>query len=100
MKYEDLAFTIKYENGEELINDITSVVVNENNKEEPYIVYTDYTLDENDEFNEYYARLIKKEDEYELERNLTAEEIRYIKINKDEEITKYVNNTIIETLTD
>lgn len=100
MKYEDLSFTIKYENGEELINDITGVVPNPSSPEEPYVTYTDYTMDENDEFNTYYGKLVKNNNKYSLNTSLTNEEIRYIKVNLEEEITKYVNDTIQENLTD
>ena len=47
MKYEDLSFTIKYDNGEELINDITGVVPNPENDEEPYVkdvLYNDFYI--------------------------------------------------------
>ncbi len=100
MKYEDLSFTVKYDNGEELINDITAVVPNEKNKEEPYVTYTDYTMDENDDFNTYYGKLVKVNGEYVLETSLTEEEIRYIKVSLENEITKYVNDTIQDNLID
>ena len=100
MKYEDLSFTIKYDNGEELINDITAVVPNKDSKEEPYVTFTDYTMDENDEFNTYYGKLVKNDENYSLNTSLTEEEIRYIKANLEEEITKYVNDTIQDNLTD
>lgn len=100
MKYEDLSFNIIYENGEELINDITAVVVNENNEDEPYVTFTDYTLQDDGEFNTYYGKLIKKNDEYILNRNLTYEEIGYIKRNLNEEVTKYVNDTIQDNLSE
>lgn len=100
MKYEDLSFTIKYDNGEELINDITGVVPNPENDEEPYVTFTDYTMDENDEFNTYYGKLVKKNDNYSLNTSLTKDEIRFIKANLEEEITKYVNDTIQDNLTD
>lgn len=100
MKYEDLSFTIKYDNKEELINDITAVVPNKESAEEPYVTFTDYTMDENDEFNTYYGKLVKNNDEYSLNTSLTQEEIRYIKASLEEEITKYVNDTIQDNLTD
>lgn len=100
MKYEDLSFNIIYENGEELINDITAVVVDEKNEEEPYVTFTDYTLQDDGEFNTYYGKLTKKGDEYTLNRNLTYDEIGYIKRNLNEEITKYVNDTIQDNLSE
>lgn len=99
MKYEDLSFTVKYDNGEELINDITAVVPNLKNEEEPYVTFTDYTIDKNGEFNTYYGKLTKDEVGFHLNTSLTKEEIKYIKINLEEEITKYVNDTIQNNLT-
>ena len=49
MKYEDLSFTLKDDNGEDITCDILSVVPNEANLDEPYVVFTDYMLDEDDE---------------------------------------------------
>lgn len=99
MKYEDLSFTVKYDNGEELINDIIAVVPNPKNNEEPYVTFTDYTIDEEGEFNTYYGKLIQNEEGYQLNTSLTKEEEQYIKINLEEEITKYVNDTIQDNLT-
>lgn len=99
MKYEDLSFTVKYDNGEELINDITAVIPNPKNNEEPYVTFTDYTIDEKGEFNTYYGKLIQNEEGYQLNTSLTKEEEQYIKINLEEEITKYVNDTIQDNLT-
>lgn len=100
MKYEDLSFTIKYDNGEELINDITAVVPNEKKKEEPFVTFTDYTMDDEGEFNTYYGKLIEQDGVYHLKTELTEDEKRYIKIHLEEEITKYVNDTIQDNLTD
>lgn len=100
MKYEDLSFTIKYDNGEELINDITAVVPNQYNREEPYVTFTDYTLNDEDEFNTYYGKLIKKGNDYDLSTELSEDEIRYIKFSLEDETTKYVNDTIQDNLTD
>ena len=100
MKYEDLSFTIKYDNGEELINDVTAVVPNQNNEAEPYVTFTDYTMDENGEFNTYYGKVTQDIDGYHLNTELTEDEIKYIKISLEDEITKYVNDTIQDNLTD
>ena len=100
MKYEDLSFITKDENGEELINDITAVVPNINNSEEPYVVYTDYTLDSNGEFIKKYGRLMKEKENYYIETNLNFDEIDYINKTLNDEIVKYVNDTIEENLYD
>ena len=98
MKYEDLSFTMVNEDGEELINDILSIVPNERNTDEPYVVFTDYTLDAEDEFIKKYGRLGKKNNEYYIETNLSKEEIDYIKKGLEDEIVKYVNDVIEENL--
>ncbi len=100
MKYEDLSFTIKYDNGEELINDVTAVIPNTKNPEEPYVTFTDYTMDENGEFNTYYGKITQTAEGYHLNTSLTKEEKKYIRINLEDEITKYVNDTIQDNLTD
>ena len=46
MKYEDLSFTMTNKDGIEMICDILAVVPNPEDKESPYVIYTDYTLDE------------------------------------------------------
>ena len=62
MKYEDLSFTTVDENGIEMINDVTTIIPNKNNSSEPYVIFTDYTLDLNDEFVKKYGRLIYSDD--------------------------------------
>lgn len=94
MKREDLSFKTKDENGEEVINDILSVIPNSKNSDEPYVVYTDYDLDDNDEFIKHYAKLVKTNDQFSLLTNLTEEEIKYINNSLEDEIVKYVNDTI------
>ena len=98
MKYNDLSFNVVSENGIEMINDITNVIPNNKNSDEPYVIFTDYTLDSDDEFIKKYGKLVQDGDEYYLETNLSAEEIDYINNNLNEEIVKYVNDTIEESL--
>ena len=96
MKYEDLSFQTIDENGIEMINDIISVIPNEKNSEEPYVVFTDYTLDENDEFIKNYGKLIKEKDNYYLKTDLEQRELYYIEKQSKEEIIQYVNSAIEE----
>lgn len=100
MKYEDLSFSMVNENGEELINDILSVVPNLGNSDEPYVVFTDYTLDVNDEFIKRFGKLKTKDNNFYIETNLLDEEIAYIKNGLEDEIVKYVNETIEDNLHD
>ena len=50
MKYEDLSFEMKNKEGLDVTCDITAVIPNPDNSEEPYVKYTDYMLDEDDNF--------------------------------------------------
>ena len=98
MKYSDLSFVMKNENGEELINDITSVIPNNNNPDEPYVLFTDYSLDENDEFVKKYGKLVHTKDGFALETNLSVFEKHYIDEAQKEEVIQYVNEAIGESL--
>ena len=79
MKYEDLSFITKDENGEELINDITAVVPNINNSEEPYVVYTDYLLTKTNKFRILISELVEVEGDYILQDINDEEKIEEIK---------------------
>ena len=96
MKKEDLSFTLTNEDGQEMINDIISIVPNENNAEEPYIMFTDYRLDDNDEFIVQYGKLQKNKDDFFIQTNLQTKEIEYIKKMQDDEIIQHVNEAIGE----
>lgn len=98
MKHEDLSFTVTDENGEEIINDITKIIPNEKNSEEPYIIFTDYTLDSNENFIEKYGKLVQEEDSFFIETNLSSMEIDYIKKISEDEVVQYVNDAIEENL--
>lgn len=97
MNKEDLSFTLTNEDGQEMINDIISIVPNSNNKEEPYIMFTDYSLDNNDEFIVKYGKLKSKNDEFYIQTELLSDEIEYIKKMQEDEIIKHVNDAIGET---
>ncbi len=66
INYKDLSFDIKDFKGGTLTCDILSVVPNEENKNEPFIVFTDYLLDENDEFILHFGKIMEKNGEYQL----------------------------------
>lgn len=100
MKYDDLSFTIKNKDGLEVICDIVSVVPNDENSEEPYVVFTDYLLDENDEFVLQYGKLIKIDDEYVLKVVDDVQVVNKIKAQLQNEIVDYVNTQIQENLHD
>ncbi len=98
MKYEDLSFTIKDDNGEDITCDILSVVPNEANLDEPYVVFTDYMLDEDDEFVLEYGKLVKDGEDFNLVRVSDPKEIDIIKDGLKDDITAYVNKAVQENL--
>ena len=90
MKYEDLSFTIKNKEGLDVICDIVSVVPNDDG-DEPYVVFTDYLMDENDEFIMQYGKLVKVDDDYVLKVVDDEKVIELIKEKLQDEIVDYVN---------
>ena len=96
MKYDDLSFNVKYTNGEELICDITAVVPNDKSPDEPYVTYTDYSLDEKNNFRTYYGRIIMVDGKPVLSRELTKYEIIFIQDSLKDEIVKELNDALIE----
>lgn len=98
MKYEDLSFTVKDEDGNDVICDIISVVPNENNSEEPYVVFTDYMLDEDNEFVMQYGKVINENGEYSLQSVEDPKEIDLIKDSLKDDIIQTVNKQVREAL--
>ena len=98
MKYEDLSFDIINDEGLEVSCDITAVIPNLENSEEPYVMYTDYMLDENDNFKTYYGQIIEENNEPKLKRIKDQETInKIVELSKDE-IVKYVNEQVQDNL--
>lgn len=62
------------------------------------VIYTDYSLCDNDEFNEKYGKLISNNDNYYIEINLSSDEIKFIEKRRDNEIIHYVNDIISENI--
>lgn len=62
---EGYSFTTVDENNRQVICDTLGVVNIEG--ENPIIIYTDYTLDENQKFNLYVSKIVKEEDHIKLE---------------------------------
>ncbi len=98
MKYEDLSFTKINEDGIEMICDILAVVPNPDNKEEPYVIYTDYTLDDKDEFVNSYGKIVSENDEYTLKTVTDKKTIDLINKESEDEIVKYVNKEIQDNI--
>lgn len=98
MKYEDLSFTIKNNQGIDVVCDIISVIPNKDNNEEPYVVFTDYMLDENDEFILQYGKVIEVEGDFVLKTVNDPSIVEYIKSELSDEIVNYVNTQVQESM--
>ncbi len=98
MKYEDLSFTIKNDDGEDVICDIISVVPNEDNQDEPYVVFTDYMLDSNDEFVMQYGKVIEIDGEFVLKTINDDNVVNKIKDALSDDIVSYVNDQVQENI--
>ena len=98
MKYEDLSFTVKDDDGEDIICDILSVVPNEDNDEEPYVVFTDYMLDENDEFVLQYGKIVEENGEYTLQKVDDPKVVDLIKDGLKDDIVSYVNKPVQDNI--
>lgn len=98
MKYEDLSFDMVNNEGIEVTCDITSVIPNLENNDEPYVTYTDYMLDENDNFVTYYGKIISENGQPMLKQVNDKETIdKIIELSKDE-VVKYVNEQVQDNL--
>lgn len=94
MNYKDLSFEVTNEEGITLQCDVLSVVPNENNQEEPYVVFTDYLLDENDEFILQFGKLVEENGEYQLVKVEEKDEIQKIREKLTDDIVSYVNKEL------
>lgn len=100
MKYEDLSFTVKNSEGNDVICDIVSVVPNNDNPDEPYVVFTDYMLDENDEFVMQYGKVIEVDGDFVLKTVEDSNVIEMIKEALTDDIVSYVNEQVQENIHD
>lgn len=98
MKYKNLSFDVLDDKGNKIKCDIISVVPNEENDKESYVVFTDYMLDENDEFVMQYGKVIEENGEYTLEKIDDPKIIDLIKDSLKDEIVKFVNTQVVDAL--
>ena len=91
MKYEDMSFKIMNEDNQEITYDIMSVIPNENDPDSPYVQFTDYMLEEDDDFIMQYGQIIKNGEEYSLKVITDKTIIDRIKFDLQEEVTSSVN---------
>ncbi len=93
MNIDDLSFEIE-DGGRVYKCDVLEVIPNKDNKDEPYVVYTNYDLDDDDNFIKRYGKLVMIDGEFNINTELSREEMKYIDITREDEIVKYVNETI------
>ena len=98
MKYEDLSFEMINDEGMEVICDITAVIPDPENSNEPYVTYTDYLLDENDNFKNYYGKVVVENGQPVLREIKDIETINKIIELSNDEVVKYVNDQIQENI--
>ncbi len=98
MKYEDLSFDIINKDGLEVTCDIKAVIPNPDNSEEPFVTFTDYTLDPNDNFVTYYGKIIEEDGQSKLLQIEDQETIDKINELSKDEVVKYVNDQIQDNL--
>ncbi len=78
---ESYSFTIKDANGNEMICDTLALIENDNN---PIVIYTDYTMDNENKFNLYVSKVVQNNEGYTLEAIDNYEDIPEIKKALDE----------------
>lgn len=61
---KEYTFTITNDDGIEVLCDTLAII----EQEEPIIIYTDYTLDKDNKFNLYVSKVVKKDDNFILEK--------------------------------
>lgn len=88
------AFTIFNEQGIEVTCDVIAIIEQED--QNPLIVYTDYSLDENDEFNVFVSELEESGDSYNLIEATNYENIEEVKQSVEEAIHNFKNLDNIE----
>ena len=98
MKYEDLSFEVLNDDGIEVECDILSIVPNENNQNEPFVVFTDYMLDEDDEFVLQFGKVVEENGKYLLERVNDKDTIMKIREQLTDDIVSYVNKQVQDNL--
>ena len=77
MNNEEYNFTVIDDNGNEVICDVISVI-NDEKTNEVYVLYTDYTINEKDQFNTYLSQLVEKNGKYSLKNIENREKYQYI----------------------
>ena len=93
MNIDDLSFEVE-DGGRKYKCDVLEVIPNKKNKDEPYVIYTNYDLDEDDNFVKRYGKLVTIDGQFNINTQLSTEEMKYINITREDEIVKYVNETI------
>ncbi len=87
--YDDMNFTILDKNGKEVFCDIISIIPNDDNTK-TYVVFTDYSKDEDDNIVFLYGNLVVKDEEVELETDVNEEEVHYIKSKLGDDFCNHV----------
>ena len=87
---EDYSFTTYDNLGNEVICDTLAIIEYEDS---PVIIYTDYTMDENNKFNLFISKVVESDGNFTLEEFTNYEDIPVIKeaiekLNKEQELSE------------
>ena len=97
---KDLSFDVISINGKKITCDVLSVIPNDENKNEPYVVFTDYLLDENDNFILRFGKIVEENGEYRLSGVHDRDTIRKIREQLEDETVSSVNKQFQDSLDD
>lgn len=92
---EDYSFDIVTDAGEKVTCDTLAIITPEgDNDEDTFIIYTDYTMDEDRNFNVYASKLVLNGEDFILEEIDDIDRYKNILIAVDEEYRKlnYIEN--------
>ena len=76
-KNEEYNFTVIDDDGKEVVCDVISVINDENNNE-MFVVYTDYSLNEKNQFNIFLSQLVEKKGTFSLKAVENKEKYDYL----------------------
>ena len=96
-KNDEYNFTVVDENGKEVVCDVISIV-NDEKTNEIYVLYTDYSINEKNQFNTYLSQLIENKGDFSLKRIESKEKYHYILENTRAVYGKALNEVIRENL--
>jgi uncharacterized protein YrzB (UPF0473 family) len=90
---DEYNFTVIDDNGKEVICDVISLLKDEKNGD-MFVLYTDYTLNDKNQFNTYLSQLVENKGEYRLKSIENREKYNYLLENTHAVYGKAINELI------